>query len=107
VAREPGARADVGPYDMPFLRYVWRRGHELVDLIASDDVKYGKLEDGVHRNPFGFSREPDGERRLFEDLAELDLVPVLAWESAGDARWEKPYAALRDARAKALGLEGR
>ncbi len=104
VARDPGARAAVGPYDMPFLRYVFRRGHELVDLIHGDDAKYGRLADGEHRNPFGFSRDPDGERRLFEELARLDLVPVPAWECTGRAMWDRPFAELREARAKALGL---
>jgi hypothetical protein len=104
VARDPAPRAEVGPYDMPFLRYVFRRGHELVDLIAGDDAKYGKLDAGAHRNPFAFSREPEGERRLFEELARLDLVPVPAWESAGRARWDRPYAELREAQARALGL---
>jgi hypothetical protein len=104
VARDPDGRAAVGPYDMPFLRYVFRRGHELVDLIHVDDAKYGRLEDGEHRNPFGFSREPDGERLLFEDLARRDLVPVPAWESTGRAMWDRPFAELREARAKALGL---
>jgi hypothetical protein len=37
VAREP-ARAQVGPFDPPFLAYMKQRGGELVELIAADDA---------------------------------------------------------------------
>ncbi len=104
VARDPEARRRVGPFELPFLRYVFRRGHELVALIARDDAKYGKIPTGTHRNPFDFSRSPEDEQRLLEDLSAQGLVPVTAWESDAKAVWDRPYAAIREERARELGL---
>jgi len=104
VKREPSARATVGPFDAAFLVYSERRAGELMELIAQDDAKYHQLPDGQARNPFGFSREPDDEVRLFRDLAERDLLPVRAWELDPPLDWKPPYLALREERAEALGL---
>jgi len=104
VAREPGARHGVGPFALPFLRYIYRRGLELVELIGRGDAKYGPLADGSHRNPFGFSRSPADERRLLEDLAARRLVPVPAWSSVEPPVWDRPFAALREERARVLGV---
>lgn len=104
VARDPDARAAVGPFDPPFLRYLAERAGELRALIAEDDAKYGRVPDGAYRNPFSFSRSPDDEARLHRALAERDLVPVEAWSTAGRARWERPYAELREEVARELGL---
>lgn len=106
VRRAPKERASVGPFDRPFLRYMWRRGHELLALIAADDAKYPRLRDERPRNPFGFSREPRDEERLFRDLAARDLLPVPAWEPAPRARWDRPFYELRAVRAEALNLGG-
>lgn len=104
VKRDPAARAHVGPFDAAFLVYSEKRAGELIELIANDDAKYGRLPDGEARNPFGFSREPEDEIRLFRDLAERDLLPIRAWETAPPLDWEPPYLALREERAAALGL---
>ena len=95
VSRDP-SRADVGPYDRAFLEFTERRGHELLALIAEDDEKYPKLADGSTRNPFGFSREPQDEARLFTSLASQDLLPVRAWEAHPSPRWDRPFHALRE-----------
>lgn len=95
VSRDP-SRAHVGPYDRAFLEYTERRGHELLALIDEDDEKYPKLADGDPRNPFGFSREPQDEARLFESLASQDLLPVRAWEARPAPRWDRPFHALRE-----------
>ncbi len=104
VKRDPDARATVGPFDEAFLIYSERRAGELMELIAKDDTKYHRLRRGEARNPFGFSREPEDELRLFRDLAERDLLPIRAWETDPPLDWKPPYLALREERAEALGL---
>ena len=104
VKRDRENRADVGPFDATFLAYSERRAGELMQLIAQDDDKYGRLPDGKARNPFGFSREPKDEIRLFRDLAERDLLPIRAWELDPPLDWEPPYLALREERAEALRI---
>ncbi len=106
VQREPGQRAGIGPFDRPFLRYMWRRGHELLALIAADDVKYPRLRDERPRNPFAFSRERADEERLFRDLAARGLIPVPAWEPSPQVCWDRPFYELRAERARALSREG-
>ncbi|MFK7998533.1 MAG: hypothetical protein AB8H86_03010 [Polyangiales bacterium] len=103
VRRNPES-ADNPPFGSVFLEYSLRRGHELLDLIAADDTKYPKLPDGKPRNPFGFSRGRSDEIRLFEHLAQEDLLPLRAWETHPKGRWDRDYRALRDAEAKKLGL---
>jgi hypothetical protein len=104
VKRDPEGRASVGPFDEVFLIYSERRAGELMALIAEDDAKYHRLPEGKARNPFGFSREPEDELRLFRDLAERELLPIRAWELDPPLDWEPPYLALREERAEALGL---
>lgn len=104
VRRDPESCAESPPFGSVFLAYSLRRGHELLDLIAADDTKYPKLPDGKPRNPFGFSRGRSDEIRLFEHLAQADLLPLRAWETHPTGRWDRDYRALRDAEAKKLGL---
>jgi hypothetical protein len=104
VARDPAARSRVGPFDRAFLAYTQRRGRELLELIARDDAKYHRLRDERPRNPFPFSREPEHERRLHEDLARRGLLPVESWRSDATPRWDLPFAAEREARARALSI---
>ncbi len=104
VRRAPTERATHGPFSEAFLAYSFRRGHELLALIADNDSKYGQLQDARARNPFGFSREPDDEALLFRDLAERDLLPVRAWDTSARPVWDRPFAELRTERAGALGL---
>lgn len=103
VPAEEG-RAEVGPFDEPFLAYMTRRGGEILDLIAKNDAKYPELPRGVARNPFGFSREPEDEARLHHDLAERGLIPVEAWRIDAEPTWNRSFARLREERAHALGL---
>jgi hypothetical protein len=107
VRRDPSAHAHVGPFDACFLDSMWRRGHELLVLIANDDDEYPKLRGRRARNPFGFERDPEHERRIYRDLAERDLLPVRAWEPEPRGQWDRPFRELREERAKALGLPAR
>ncbi len=104
VRRAPRKRAEIGPFHPTFVRYLRRRGAELVELIENDDEKYPKLPNGKPRNPFGFRREPSDEAALFRDLAERDLLPVRGWLTDGVPRCDRPFAELREARAVALGI---
>lgn len=104
VRRDPASRAGIGPFDRAFLDRMRRRGGELLALIDDDDRKYPRLDGPEHRNPFGFSREPGDEARLLEDLAARALVPVRVWSREATPRWDQPFAELREARARALGM---
>lgn len=104
VRRDPGARAGIGPFDPGFLDHSRKRAGELVALIATDDPKYGQLVNGSDRNPFPFARDPAAEEALLRDLAGRGWIPVEAWREDASPRWDRDYAAEREARAKALGL---
>jgi hypothetical protein len=104
VARDPSMRAGVGPYDDPFLDYSEQRAAELARLVTVDDPKYGALEAGAHRNPFPFRRDPDSERRLHRALAADGAIPVPGWDTHATPVWDRPFTAIREARAHALGL---
>lgn len=102
--RDPAARASVGPYDDAFLAYLEERGHELLALIAKDDPKYPTLRRERSRNPFPFRRERADETRLFRALAHEGLIPVAAWELRPALDFARPWTALREEKARALGL---
>ena len=104
VAGDPASRAHVHPFSRRFVGVMLGRGDKLLRQIADDDAKYPQLRDSKHRNPFGFSRDPEDEVRLYRDLAERGLIPVQAWEDDAPARWDRPYTRARDERAAALGL---
>jgi len=104
AAREPATRAAIGPFSAPFLTDLEHRGAELCARIEANDARYPQLPQGEARNPFAFSREPEHEWRLLTDLAARDLVPVPAWQLDARPCWRRPYADLRLARARALGL---
>ncbi len=107
VRREPSSRASIGPFDAIFLDSMWRRGHELLALIAHDDAEYPKLRGEKARNPFGFARDPEHERRIYRDLVAHDLLPVQAWAPEPRCQWDRPFRELREERARALGLPTR
>ncbi|MEM9385760.1 MAG: ferrochelatase [Pseudomonadota bacterium] len=104
VAKAPGRRAHIGPFDEGFLTYLERRRQELQELIAQDDAKYGRLRDERPRNPFGFSREPQDERLLHEMLAERGQIPVPTWDRLGRAQWGARFAEHRAELAAELGI---
>lgn len=104
VAREPAMRARVGPYDDAFLAYSERRAAELLALVAQNDRKYGPLEGDAHRNPFPFRRDVEAERTLHRALAADDAVPVRAWDAAAPAVWDRPFTAIREEKAREMGL---
>lgn len=104
VARSPQERATIGPFDLEFLRYLYRRGEELLELIAEGDTKYPRLETEASRNPFEFVREPAQETCLFESLAARGLIPVQSWRMDASPDWRRDYQALRAQRARELGL---
>jgi len=97
VRREPETRAGIGPFDERLVAALFRRGNELLALIDADDAKYGRLPDARARNPFGFSREPADEIRLFRALVEDGLVPLCAWQLDPRPVWDRPFADLRAA----------
>ena len=104
VKRDPAARSGVTPYSARFRETMVSRGQQLLAQIAADHETYSQLPAGEHRNPFGFSREPEDERRLYCDLAARDLLPVAAWLRAPRPVWRRPFAQLRDQRAVELGM---
>jgi hypothetical protein len=104
VAREPGTRTAIGPYDPVFVRRMRDRSKELLELIAANDDTYPTLEKNVARNPFGFSREPAAETALLLELARAELIPVEAWRSDPVPNWNRPYGELRERQARELGL---
>jgi hypothetical protein len=107
VARDPEEREHVGPFDADFLAYLERRQAELLELIAQDDAKYPRLENGRPRNPFGFSRHHEDERRLLRTLAQRRDIPVETWRPHGRCSWDRPFARIREQTAEELGLTGR
>jgi len=107
VAREPGERGDVGPFDPPFLSYLAQRARELKALIAEGDRKYHPIQTDTFRNPFSFVREPHEEIAIHEALTKKGHIPVEAWRCGGRVRWDLPFAALREETARDLGLRTR
>jgi hypothetical protein len=104
VSHEPQTRQGIGPFDKPFLYHVEERRGELVELIVDHDAQFGFAADGVHHNPFRFSREPADERRLHEALAGDNLIPVQAWRFDGTRDWAQPYTQIREQYAQKLGI---
>lgn len=102
VEQDTLARRTIGPFGLEFLDSVLCQGRKLIELIRYG--RYPKLPQGVARNPFGFSRDPAAEERLHRDLAEHGLIPVETWRFDAEPRCDRPYRALREQRAKALGL---
>lgn len=104
AAKAPAERAHHGPFSPVFITYLEQRGAELLALIAQNDTKYPRLPVGVARNPFGFSRAPADEGRLFQALAACQEIPLAAWQVDAVPRWEPPFAEWRKVRAARLGL---
>jgi hypothetical protein len=104
VARAPEARAHVEPFGLEFVHGMQQRGAEILALIARDDDKYPNINPGSDRNPFRFARDPRAEDLLHRDLAARGSLPLAAWSVAAEPVWDRPYAELRNERARALGL---
>ena len=104
VAREPSARAGIGPFDLAFFDYLDSRRQTLLELISDNDTKYHQLDGPAFRNPFTFLREPHEEVLLHQVLAREDHIPVKAWRMDGECRWELPFSDLRAAAARRLGI---
>ncbi len=104
VRRDPANRVGVDPFGTSFLSQSESRGRDILDLIEADDTWYPRLGDGVARNPFSFSREPEDELVLYRDLSARGLIPVQAWRIDAAPDWSRDFDALREARAKALRL---
>lgn len=104
VARDPEGRADVGPFDPPFVAAMHKRGAELIATIAKGtDEKYPPLSQGTHRNPFPFRREPKAELAILRALARDDALPVRAWDVDAIPVWDRPFASMREQMAASLG----
>ena len=108
VQRDPATRARVGPFDAAFLEHSARRARELIMAIErGDDPKYPPLPAGaIARNPFGFSREPEDEKRLLRALAREGWIPLEAWRTQPGPAWDRPYQETRERRARELGATG-
>lgn len=104
TASRPAEGAVNGPFSVTFLDHVERRGQEIAAAIAAGDPRFPRLPEGEFRNPFPFSRTPRHEALLLTDLADRDLIPVYGWCTTARPRFDLPYAALREERARALGL---
>jgi len=105
VRKDPEQRAQVGPFDLTFLRVMHRRGHELLELIDAGDREYPTLPEGQARNPFGFKRDPVSEVELLTALARAGAIPVCTWQLETTPNWERPFADIRSQRARQLGLD--
>ena len=104
VRRAAPDRAGVQPFASEFMTQSLRRGRALLEMIEADDERYPKLRNGQVRNPFRFSREPEGELRLYRDLAKHGSLPLQAWSQDATPSWDRDFDALREQRAEALGL---
>ncbi len=104
VARKPAERRDVGPFSLEFLRALHHRGDEMLEMIANDDPKYGRLPPKAPRNPFPFSREPEHELALHLELARQGWIPVEAWRFDAPVLWDRPFARHREERATEIGI---
>jgi hypothetical protein len=104
VRRHPGTRERLEPFGLDFLRQTESRGRDILALIEADDDWYPRLADGVPRNPFPFSREPEGELPLYRLLAERGCVPVEAWRFDARPDSSRDFDALREDAATSLGL---
>jgi hypothetical protein len=104
VRRDPASRVEADPFGLIFLNESESRGRGILDLIEADDTWYPRLEEGVARNPFPFSREPEDELVLYRDLSARGFIPVRAWRVDATPDCSRDFDAFREARAKALGL---
>jgi hypothetical protein len=104
VRRDPGGRARVEPFGLEFLRQTESRGREIITLVEADDALYPRLADGVSRNPFPFSRDPNDELPLYRLLAERGIVPVETWRRDAQPDAARDFDALRQDAARSLGL---
>lgn len=103
-ARRPSERAGVGPFSPRFLAHLEQRGREITAAIDAGDARFPRLPPGAFRNPFPFSRKPGHERRLLEDLAARDLVPIHTWCTQARPRNDLPFSELREQRARELAI---
>ncbi len=104
VRHDPGAREGIEPFGLDFLRQIESRGRDIVTLIEADDDWYPSLIDGVSRNPFPFSREPEDELSLYRLLSERGCVPVEAWRLDAQPDASRDFDALREDAAASLRL---
>lgn len=105
VGRDPQARADIGPFALPFLEAMQARGHELLAVIAAGgDPKYPVLPPSTPRNPFPFSREPAAELAILDAVAAAGQLPVPAWRAEASPSWAAPWATWREQAAARLGF---
>lgn len=103
VRRDP-SRKSTGPFHVDYVQRTLGRGRELLALIEANDAEYPQVPPDTFRNPFEFRRTAEDELRLFQDLAERDLIPVRGWLVDDTPRWDQPFGALRTERAEALGI---
>ena len=96
VQKEAQTRTVIEPFSLTFLDYLLTRGKEVLQLIKVGDPKYHRLAENCYRNPFGFSREPEDERRLLIHLALNQQIPVAVWNWDARPVWDKPFHQIRE-----------
>lgn len=104
VRNDSEKRNGVLPFSRIFLQRMFQRGKELETLIQKNDELYPRLNDKEFRNPFQFHRSIEYESLLLRQLADKELIPIVAWEQNGSVDWRKNYSKLRDIEAKNSGL---
>ena len=104
VRRDSKMRAGTGPFSIEFLRQIETRGRDILTLIEADDALYPKLSGAGSRNPFSFSRDPEGELALYRRLAARGCIPVEAWRLDAQPDASRDFDTLREQVADSLGL---
>ncbi|MEL6457219.1 MAG: hypothetical protein AAFQ91_03045 [Cyanobacteria bacterium J06621_15] len=104
VKKKPSQRANTEPFCFDFLDDLLCKGEEILQRIKKDDVDYPQISHKRYRNPFGFSREPEDERRLLSYLAARECIPVPAWEWNTVTVWDKPFYQIREDASKQLNI---
>jgi len=102
--RSPGYADQKIPFNLAFLRYLQQRSYEIVELISDNDQDYPKLAPGEKRNPFTFSREPEDEKKLYNELALKKLIPVPNWNVDAIGLYQIDYLQQRRLMAEKLGI---
>jgi hypothetical protein len=102
VRKAPEKRQHIAPFSVDFLRYLKKRGDELLHLIGKDNRQYPRLPQGGKRNAFAFARDPQNEMQLHQSLAADGLIPIAAWHCDAVPCAQSDYSRLREDRASQL-----
>jgi len=96
VSKKPEERRKYHLFTMEFFTYLSKRQGELVELIGKNDQKYNQLAKGKRRNPFKFSRTPEDEKIVLQNLSDQNMIPVPAWDISPTTRWNHDFTKIRE-----------